>query len=157
MRLRLQLAAYKVQTNQIDVPMSRLEVRSTPSSPHASRPMQVPQPTMSITTAPRQLQTSRPSTEMPSSKPISEAQQENRPSIPSSPPPDYETRPTTIYSPRKENTIPREGYNTPVLPRQRQSILNPPNLGSPHADLDLTSSAVKGNAARDLLMLREVS
>ncbi|EPE36158.1 hypothetical protein GLAREA_05496 [Glarea lozoyensis ATCC 20868] len=144
MRLRLQLAAYKVQTNQIDVPMSRLEVRSTPSSPHANRPMQVPQPITSITTAPRQLQTSRP---------ISEAQ----PSVPSSSPPEYETDPQTIHSPRKENTIPREGYNTPVLPRQRQSMLNPPNLGSPSAEFDLTSSAVKGNAARDLLMLREVS
>jgi hypothetical protein len=140
MRLRLQLAAYKVQTNQIDVPMSRLEVRSTPSSPHNARPMQVPLPT----TIARQALAATPLNT------LSASQLSTEDSLTSP-----EHQPNGFVSPQKESTTSREGYNTPVLPRQRQSIINPPSLRSPR-ETDLTSSAVKGNAARDLLMLREV-
>jgi hypothetical protein len=134
MRLRLQLAAYKVQTNQIDVPMSRLEVRSSPSSPYANRPMQIPQPTS-----------------IPDTLPPSQLAAKDNPASP-----EKQASASAFSSPCKESNIPREGFNTPVLPRQRQSIINPPSLGSPR-DADLTSSAVKGSAARDLLMLREVA
>jgi hypothetical protein len=142
MRLRLQLAAYKVQTNQIDVPMSRLEVRSSPSSPHNARPMQVPQPT----TIPRQTLATTPLDTLPSSQLTAE---DNSTS------PENQASASAVSSPHKESNLPREGHHTPVLARQRESLINPPSLESPR-EADSTSNVVKGDAARDLLKLREV-
>ncbi len=153
MKLRLCLASYKVRTNQIDIPINRLEIRSSTSSKIPSLPR---------TTIPSsQCQISRPSTALnvPNIKLHRPSAEEKRPhpvSIPSSPPwyrstPEDSSKPT---SPTKTANDPtREDFATPLLPRQREGLLNPPSLGSPTWGSDLTSSVVKGRAADGLLSL----
>jgi hypothetical protein len=91
------------------------------------------------------------------------------PDIPSSPLPTYRGSSNTNNdnnndnnpaptSPLKENEDTRESFATPLLPRQRQGLLDPPVSGSPLWDdrknvRDLTSSVVKGRAADGLLSL----
>jgi hypothetical protein len=80
--------------------------------------------------------------------------------IPSSPPSPYRgptTESNKLTSPHKEiDATTREGFATPLLPRQRQTMLNPLTLGSPIWEdrrSELTSSVVKGRAADGLLSL----
>lgn len=105
--MRLSLANYKVRTNQIDVPISRLQIRSS------SRPSRIGLSSSRISRTPL-------------------------PSIPN-----IETSPKKLNDP---------GLSTPLLPRQRERLLNPPMLGSPE-EHSLTSSVVKGRAADGLLSL----
>ncbi|KAG9233984.1 hypothetical protein BJ875DRAFT_441707 [Amylocarpus encephaloides] len=150
MKLRLQLANYKVQTDQIDVPIANLELRSIPSSPRpppadaGSRPSTSAGPTswppVPTSYVPK-IQLQQPSTEKKKS---------SMPCIPSAPPPSFRTE--ALASPRTEDS-PRDDFATPILPQQREGLLNPP-LGSPE-DAKLTGSAVNGSAASDLLLLRD--
>jgi hypothetical protein len=131
MKLRLRLAAYKVQSNQMDIPISQLRIKTnTPSSPKlptTRRRTPLPSAVPNIELLKPSAEKSRSLTNIPSSPPSYRASEE---------------------SPRKE------AFATPLLPRQRQGLLNPPNLGSPTwKDRELTSSAVKGKAAVSLLSL----
>jgi hypothetical protein len=76
----------------------------------------------------------------------------------SSPPPMLYTNPSRSYepaSPTKDGAeVARDDrYATPLLPRYRHGLLNPPNLGSPTRD-ELTSSVVKRGTADALLSLK---
>lgn len=55
--------------------------------------------------------------------------------------------------PRLERNGLGEEYSTPILPRQRAGLLNPPLLVGDEGEGDLTSSVVKGRAADGLLSL----
>lgn len=131
LKLRLRLATYKVHTNQINTPLSQLQIRTSSSLP------------------PRQKRTPLPTTAAPSiylQHPSSENKTEH---IPSSPP-THQSPP-----PRRGED---DGFATPILPRQRHGLLNPPILGTPMgksglSNEDLTSSVVKGRAADGLLSL----
>jgi len=158
-KLRLSLASYKVRTNQIDIPISRLEIRSSTTSSRA-------RPLPRTTTQSSQLeQPSRPSTapqipELNLQRPSAEKKRPQPVAIPSSPPA-YRSEPGDngrLTSPTKvANDATREGFATPLLSRQRMGVLNPPALGgSPSWEdrgSDLTSSVVKGRAADGLLSL----
>jgi hypothetical protein len=149
MRLRLRLAAFKVQSNQMDIPISQLRIKTLPMSPKLPKLPKLPSlPRPSATANTSQRRTPLPSAipEISLQKPSGEGP---RSLIPSSPPPPYRSTDSTA-SPRKEL------FATPLLPRQAQGqgLLNPPTLGSPTwKDRDLTSSAVKGKAADSLLSL----
>jgi hypothetical protein len=161
MKLRLRLAGYKVRTNQIHLPLSRLEIRSCTSStlPKLSplllvlgNTSQHRTPLPSIAAAP-----SIPNIQL--QKPSAEKQPAHITDIPSSPPSPY-CDPTVeakeLISPFKHiDDTTCEGFATPLLPR-RQAILNAPTLGSPIWEdrrSELTSSVVKGRAADGLLSL----
>ncbi|PVH85089.1 hypothetical protein DL98DRAFT_512024 [Cadophora sp. DSE1049] len=158
-KLRLSLASYKVRTNQIDIPISRLEIRSSTTSSRipplprtATLSSQIQQPSRH-STAPQvpDINLQRPSAEKKRPQPVT---------IPSSPPscrsaPGSNDR---LASPPKVATdATGEGFATPLLHRQRQGVLNRPSLGgSPSWEdrgSDLTSSVVKGRAADGLLSL----
>jgi hypothetical protein len=162
MKLRLRLAGYKVRTNQIHLPLSRLEIRSCTSStlPKLSSLLLVSAntsqhrtPLPSIAAAP-----SIPNIQL--QKPSVEKKLAHITDIPSSPPSPYcdtTVEANELISPSKEiNDTTREGFATPLLPRQCQTMLNPPTLGSPIWEdrrSELTSSVVKGRAADGLLSL----
>ena len=138
MKLRLRLAAYKVRSNQMDISISQLKIKTIPTSPK-------------LPTLPRpcSANTSQRRTPLPSVIPniklsIPTTEHRETDNIPSSPPPQH----------ANENASKKEAFATPLLPRQRHGLLNPPTLGSPiWKDKDLTSSAVKGKAADSLLSL----
>jgi hypothetical protein len=147
----LKLASYKVRTNQIDVPLSRLQIKTlsstSPELPRLPRvantsQRRIPLPSSSTVLPEAQLQT--PSAEK---RPVHHAR------IASSPPPYLEI---TKHSPAKDGDATRGGENggctTPILPRQRQGMLHPPQLGSPIWN-EATSSVVKSRAANGLLEL----
>ncbi|KAG4432425.1 hypothetical protein IFR05_012083 [Cadophora sp. M221] len=158
-KLRLSLASYKVRTNQIDIPISRLEIRSSSTS---SRIPPLPRNTSQCS---HSQEASRPPTaqHIPSinlERPSTENMRSQPVTIPSSPPTDRSTLGNSerFMSPTKVANDPtREGLATPLLPRQRQGVLNPPSLGgSPSWEdrgSDVTSSVVKGRAADGLLSL----
>ncbi|KAH7360496.1 hypothetical protein BKA65DRAFT_533786 [Rhexocercosporidium sp. MPI-PUGE-AT-0058] len=158
-KLRLSLASYKVRTNQIDIPISRLEIRSSSTS------SRIPPLPRCATNSSQTQDASRPSSapQIPNINlqiPSAEKKRPQSVTIPSSPP----SYPSTL-SDMKRSTSPtkvandatREGFATPLLPRQRQGVLNPPSLGgSPSWEdrgSDLNSSVVKGRAADGLLCL----
>lgn len=144
LRLRLSLAKYKVQTNQIDTPMSRLEIKRPSKSlelPSISRFANTPQnrPFTSAGHSDTQLNLSQvPNLQHTRSF--------------SSPQPYIEITP---FDESREE--PKETVSTPLLPRQRHSLLYPPLLGAEFEDRsparELTSSVVKGRAAKGLLSL----
>lgn len=143
MKLRLRLAAYKVQSNQMDIPISQLRIKTsvTPSTklPTLLRPSKTAQTPQRRTPLPSAIPDVN--LQMPTSEEV-----HSRTNIPSSPP-SYSSLENAIF-PGKEALV------TPLLPRQRRALLNPPNLGSPAwKDRELTSSAVKGKAADSLLSL----
>lgn len=157
--MRLKLASYKVRTNQIDIPIDRLQIKTlastSPKLPYLPRiatnasQRRIPLPSIASTVPNIQLQ-----------KPSAERTQTRETRVPSSPPP-------YLHIPKRQNKGPSslvaedgshagesEGFTTPILPRQRKDLLNPPNLGSPTWNgNDLTSSVVKGRAADGLLSL----
>lgn len=129
-----------MRTNQLDIPLSRLQVKTM------SRTLP-PLPRLSNTVR-RNTLPSASSTVPNINVEDSSFKKENSSPIASSPPRLHESH---------------EPATTPILPRQRQSLLNPPNLESPiwaltpekcnAAGGDLTSSVVKGRAADGLLSL----
>jgi hypothetical protein len=159
LRLRLKLASYKVRTNQIDIPINRLQIKTlastSPKLPYLPRTAantsqrRIPLPPTATTVPNIQLQ--NPSAEKTRTQEIR---------VTSSPPP-------YLHIPQRQNKASSslsvedrshvgesEGFTTPILPRQCQDLLNPPSLGSPIWDgSDLTSSVVKGRAADGLLSL----
>jgi hypothetical protein len=159
LRLRLKLASYKVRTNQIDIPIDRLQIKTlasmSPKLPYLPRTAtnasqrRIPLPSIASTIPNIQLQ-----------KPSAERMRIRDTGVPSSPPP-------YLHIPKRQNKGPSnlmtedeshpgesEGFNTSILQGQCQGLLNPPNLGSPTWNgNDLTSSVVKGRAADGLLSL----
>ena len=146
LKLRLRLAKYKVQTNQIDTPMSQLKIKNASESPE-------------LPTVPRLAHTPRHRPLSSSSRASNthsvsnrEQNQGEKQSLSSSPPPYPEAA-----SHDESNLESREAISTPLLPRQRQDLLNPPSLGGDFEDRsparELTSSVVKGRAANGLLSL----
>ncbi|CZT49249.1 uncharacterized protein RSE6_10063 [Rhynchosporium secalis] len=160
-KLRLSLASYKVRTNQIDIPISRLEIRSSTTS------SRIPPLPRSTTQSSQAQQATRPSSapQVPYSSfqgPSAEIKQAQQATIYSSPPARCSTQELSLASPTKsENHVSRAGFATPLLPRQQQGLLNPPSLGgSPSWEErgnELTSSVVKGRAADGLLSLMRQS
>lgn len=147
LRLRLRLAHFKVQTNQINIPLSQLRIsRNEALRSQDSTPKRDEQPSLpKLLPAPVLLPTAF-STRMVA-----------RPQDLSSPPcsPDHGAQ--------REGT---EVFRTPALPRQRVSngqrqLSSPPGSDERiskrrYEDEDnLTSSAVRGNAAIGLLGLRQ--
>ncbi|KAK4693658.1 hypothetical protein P7C71_g3786, partial [Lecanoromycetidae sp. Uapishka_2] len=135
LRLRLRLAHLKVQTNQTDIPLSRLRLcaddsddqvfsQDTPDAQQASLPKLLPAPVLLPTAF--------------SARTIS------RPRIASSP-----SSPTKD-SPKKAEGI--ETFRTPALPRHTAQTSSRA-MSSPLEE-KLTSSAVRGKAAIGLLGLR---
>jgi hypothetical protein len=147
LKLRLSLAKYKVETNQIDTPMSELRIKNS------SEPTELP-------TIPRVANQNLPRTDPFSSKRLSkfpnlkprDRKLEYTRSFSSSPPPYLE-----LPSQNEPDDEPRASVSTPLLPRQRQRLLDPPSLGGDFEDRsparELTSSVVKGRAAKGLLSL----
>jgi len=158
MKIRLRFASYKVRTNQIDIPLSRLQIRSSTSSPRLpSLPRVASSASLHRThIPPRTATTNIPNIEL--QKPSAEKKQVSAPAISSSPP-SYKQgdRPGSPSKSVDDTTL--EEFATPLLPRQRQGLLNSLALGSPvwedrrSAGNDLTSSVVKGRAADGLLSL----
>ena len=147
LKLRLSLAKYKVQTNQIDTPMSQLQIKTT-SKP--AGPPTLPSPRLADAPRSGPFSSTHPSN-IPSLKPRAPNHEYTR-SFSSSPPPYLQSA-----SGNDPEDGPRDCVSTPLLPRQRQSLLNPPSLGGDFEDRsparELTSSVVKGRAAKGLLSL----
>jgi Whi5 like len=147
----LKLASYKVRTNQIDIPLDRLEIKTL-----SSTSPELPRLPGAANTSQHHVQISSTSTALPAMQlqiPCAEQRRVEQVRITSSPPPYLEI---TNHSPVKESASTREGEyggcTTPILPRQRQGILQPPQLGSPIWN-EVTSSVVKSRAANGLLEL----
>lgn len=143
--MRLSLANYKVQTNQMDIPISCLQIRSS-----------VLQHRNGVYGTSRILRTPLPSISIPNislRKPSVENIHPSTTFVPSSPPSPHIRRIETdrLASPMKQKDAITNELSTP-LPRQREELLNPPVLGSPE-EHHLTSSVVKGRAADGLLSL----
>jgi hypothetical protein len=149
----LKLASYKVRTNQIDIPISRLQIKTLSST------------SLELPRLPRQANSSqrrnplRATVALPHIRLQTPSAEKRRPyhvRIPSSPPPYLEVTKHQSVSPSKEAGATRAGESenctTPILPRQRQGMLNPPALGSP-IWADVSSSVVKSRAANGLLEL----
>lgn len=152
----MRLANYKVQTNQIDIPMSRLQIKtlaSTSASPELPR-----LPPRAANTSQRRIPLPSTATALPDLRTPEDGgrrfERVRHVRIPSSPPPYLEITKHHVESAlsTKENDVTSEDCMTPILPSQRQGLLYPPNLGSPVWN-DLTSSVVKGRAADGLLSL----
>ena len=159
MKLRLRLATYKVRTNQIDIPISLLQIKTAMSK--SPKLPTLPRTNMSQR---RTLLPSATVSKIPNiylkRLPVNKNNRLNI-DVSSSPPPLlYRAAPSDLALSHKESdNSTREPLVTPLLPRQRQGLLKPPNLGSPIWDekmspsADLTSSVVKGQAADGLLSL----
>jgi Whi5 like len=159
LRLRLKLASYKVRTNQIDIPINRLQIKTL-----ASTPPKLPYlPRTAANTSQRRIPLPSTATTVPNvqlQKPSAEKTRTLETRVTSSPPP-YLHIPqrqskasSSLIVEDRSHAGESEGFTTPILPRQRQDLLNPPNLGSPTWNgNDLTSSVVKGRAADGLLSL----
>ncbi|EKD11902.1 hypothetical protein MBM_09925 [Drepanopeziza brunnea f. sp. 'multigermtubi' MB_m1] len=160
-KLRLRLASYKVRTNQIDIPISRLEVRSSGAS--ISTTSKAPSSAITQPTKPssQSQPVSRPSTaptvpDISLQTPSAENKRPKAVAIPSSPPAHHSTQNPPDKQTSSKNapaSVTREFIATPVIPRQRESLLNPPALGTPTKGGDLASSMLKGRAADGLLSL----
>ncbi|RDW71132.1 hypothetical protein BP6252_07695 [Coleophoma cylindrospora] len=147
-RLRLGLASYKLRTNQLDVPLSRLQVR-TMSSKFPPLPRLPPATTAEDRTT-SGLSATRHNSLPEISARGSSFNKERHAHVSSSPP-------TSLAKHAHDPTT------TPILPRQRHGLLNPPHLEAPiwsqtpekysPSGADLTSSVVKGRAADGLLSL----
>jgi len=152
LKLRLKLASYKVRTNQIDVPISRLQIKTLSSTtPELSRLPRL------ANSSERRVSLPATATTLPHIRlQTPERRQPYHVRIPSSPPPYLEVAKHQSVSPHQETVAIRAGESesctTPILPRQRQGILNPPALGSP-IWAEVTSSVVKSRAANGLLEL----
>ena len=142
MVLRLRLANYKVETNQIEVPISKLELISPPRLPN------LPSYSGSFSCPRPRTRTPLPST-VPDIK-LRRPSSESRLTIPSSPPPQDEEE-------DEESVSPQKAFITPLLPRRRDGLSNMPGAVSPTrkdpSGRDLTSSVVKKTAADSLLDL----
>ncbi|CAL3965127.1 unnamed protein product [Diplocarpon coronariae] len=154
-KLRLSLASYKVRTNQIDIPISRLEIRSSTTS---SKNSSISRCTLNSS----QTQRSRPSTASDNpnvslQEPSAEKRRLQPVPINSSPPSYRSTQATreNLASPTKRNTDILGGVVTPLSPGQREGLLKPPILDNPGLGNDLTSSFVKGLTADGLLSLMQ--
>ncbi|PBP28970.1 hypothetical protein BUE80_DR000095 [Diplocarpon rosae] len=120
-KLRLSLASYKVRTNQIDIPISRLEIRAstTPSKNHSfsrftlnSSQTRISQPSTASNTLNTSLQ-----------EPLAEKMRPQPVSITSSPPSFCSTQGNLekLVSPTKCMTAARGCILTPLPPGQRES------------------------------------
>ena len=149
LRLRLRLALFKVQTNQTNIPLSRLRISNREpfdQSPSTRSPAVLRSPSQpTLLPAP----VFRPTTQS--------IRTVRRPGMLSSPPSSSGASPVKYFSP--------ELFRTPALPRQEnlpmQQTSSPPDSQSGRQSVvegnrsNLSSSAVKGYAARSLLGLRE--
>ena len=155
LRLRLQVAMYKIRTGQTNIPMSQLSIAPkspqlpTPASQFSSRTSIVPRllPAPLIEPTPFSARMTFP-TQMPSSPPKSQTGS-----------PEEQTR----VEPKTE----REIFRTPALPKHQKLGMKSQQLNSPPSsqrhtrrneldeDNELTSSAVRGSAARGLLGLMQ--
>ncbi|KAE9379118.1 hypothetical protein N431DRAFT_451024 [Stipitochalara longipes BDJ] len=154
LKLRLKLASYKVRTNQIDIPISRLQIKTL-----SSTSPELPRHPRLANSSQRRIPLPATATALPDIRLQTPSAEKRRPyhaRIPSSPPPYLEVTNHKSGSPIKETDTRRagesEGCTTPLLPRQRQGMLNPPTLGSP-IWAEATSSVVKSRAACGLLEL----
>ena len=150
MRLRLRLAHFKVKTNQINVPLSRLRISST--EPAIRSPTEASQEKERQPALPKLLPAPILRPTAYSSRTIS------FPQIPSSPP----ISPERVSNKDNDDEV----FRTPALPRHalrhevRQTSSPPESPGKfpkeqyGHED-DLTSSAIRGKAAIGLLGLRQ--
>ncbi|KAI9048889.1 hypothetical protein LZ554_006743 [Drepanopeziza brunnea f. sp. 'monogermtubi'] len=160
-KLRLRLASYKVRTNQIDIPISRLEIRSSGASMSTTSRASSSSITQPTRPSSQSQQVSRPSTapnvpDISLQTPSAENKRPKAVAFPSSPPAHHSTQnsPERQTSPNKAAaSVTREIVAPPVMPLQRESLLNPPALGTPTKDGDLASSMLKGRAADGLLSL----
>lgn len=152
LRLRLRLAHFKVKTNQIEIPLSRLRISterelSLPSQETAATPDEQPSlPKLKLLPAP----VLRPTAY--SARVIS------KPHVPSSPPSSAENG--------LGKSAGDDVFRTPALPRHStrkalRQISSPPDSQERLSrkgydeDDDLTSSAIRGKAAIGLLGLRQ--
>ena len=143
MVLRLRLANYKVETNQIDVPISKLVVIAPPKLPT------LPGYSGSFTCPKPRTRTPLPTT-VPDIK-LRRPSSEPNTRIPSSPPSQDQG------NDEDETASPRKPFVTPLLPRRRDGLSSMPGNASPTrkdpSGRDLTSSVVKKTAADSLLDL----
>ncbi|KAG0646921.1 hypothetical protein D0Z07_6280 [Hyphodiscus hymeniophilus] len=152
-KLRLRLASYKVRTNQVHVPMSRLEIRTIGSKSMSTS--RIPQTSSTSLSDISNNQVQNPSAEKARQNDMS-----------CSPPPKLCNAASIQVCKKKFDSPvkigggePRDGYATPLLPRHREGLLNPPKLGRAIWDemsptKELTSSVVKRGTADALLSLK---
>ena len=173
LQLRLRLASYKIRTNQIDIPMDRLQIKTTGNSPRlpvlprantSKRRHPLPSTATTLSNIPN-IRLQRPSSA--NEKSTTDPPQE--PDLSSSPPAPHRSSSNSNHGNSDETDTPPtppskdtgdvcDGFATPLLPKQREGSLHPPLLGTPLGDdrkseRELTSSVVKGRAADGLLSL----
>ncbi|KAH8658772.1 hypothetical protein BGZ60DRAFT_434257 [Tricladium varicosporioides] len=160
LRLRLRLANYKVQTNQINIPVEKLQLRSTlstnfsrrVSTPVISTPStpdhHFPLPTTPYSMIPS-ISLQEPSTKKIRSPIIT---------VPSSPPASSEDDHAHPRSPSKDDEGSIGGSATPLFFGQIGDLPNPPLIGAEGGSLskNLDSSVVKGRAADGLCLMRQI-
>jgi Whi5 like len=160
LRLRLKVAMYKVKTNQTDLPLSQLQIRSSRTGhPYSQQPTCTSLPLLRPTPAYKHNKPATP----PRGHPLQARdfiKAEALTTIPSSPPrpmsPDGLPSTSYPFDPVQN----RSDFTTPVIPRSRDGYSHPHLLynsrGSPQPctpEVTLTSSVVKGRAADGLLSL----
>lgn len=157
LKLRLRLASYKVRTNQIDVPMSRLQIRASFDSQRLSTPRLKPRTPLPTSSA-------SPILNIRLQKPSAAKARARQTDLTSSPPPPMHCGAASaasaasdkdLQSPGEEgeDETRREELATPALPRHRQGLLNAIwDEKSPNKEL--TSSVVKRGTADVLLSLK---
>lgn len=145
LRLRLRLAQFKVQTNQINTPFSQLRFSATLSQslsektlhPLSSSGEMVEDATAENVMEQAALPQLLSDAQFTSSSQLSSIRESVVPALdPSS-------------SPRKSDSPEKNGFETPVLPRHEMA-----GIGGTIREDNVTSSVVKGSAAMGLLGLR---
>lgn len=134
---------YKVKTNQTDLPLSRLQIRSS----RAHNSTRTLLPGSRLAPAPRH---SKPVTLTNHPSQDGDIEVEDYTSIPPS-------SPTPLMSPDRSASHAhdprRSDFATPILPRSRDGYSHVNSRGSPEPGPEVTSSVVKGRAADGLLSL----
>jgi hypothetical protein len=143
---------YKVKTNQTDLPLSQLQIRSSGADhPYPRQPTRAPLPTsrsaaIHIHNNPAATSHSHPS-------PETQHNTEELTTIPTSSPP---RPPPMSPAPSHDPAQRHPDFATPILPRSRDGYAHH-SRGSPGRpdtpEVTLTSSVVKGRAADGLLSL----
>ncbi|KAG8161855.1 hypothetical protein KVR01_008842 [Diaporthe batatas] len=151
LRLRLSLANYKVKTGQIDVPLDRLQVRPVPGMTRRRTPL----PSMSAHTVER----STPAQQWYRLGNERKTTAETAPAAPTSLP----AQPAREGEGGTRGMSPPDKQPLPRLSSASVSIVSTPRRGQRDAEEDaeedesLTSSALRGGAAKGLLSLSQGS
>ncbi|KAJ4418177.1 hypothetical protein N0V82_005752 [Gnomoniopsis sp. IMI 355080] len=138
LKLRLSLATYKVKTNQTDVPLDKLQIRPVPGT---TQRRSTPLPSMSAHTVQRATPAQYWYRSLPSSQVVLDKDSDEE---------------SVVEQAQEQEQAQGEVVGQSVLPRGRV-LVTPPRVRTVDEEARLTSSALRGGAAKGLLSLSQAS